>query len=380
MRPTGWTYAIRRTWHGFIRHRGIDSAAALTFYSAITLFPAALAVVSVLALAVGKQEATSTILDIVRRVAQQSTVDTLREPLGQLFTIGNPGVAFGIGLLLSIWSLSSYSTAFGRAVNTVYEVEEGRRIWKFRGLMVILAAFLLVIFAANVALILINPTVAAAIGDSIGIGQPWLTVWTFARWPSLLILLTLTIALLYQFTPNVRHRKVRWVGFGAVFAIATWALATVLFSLYVSNIGSYDRIYGWLGGGLATLVWLYISNLVLVMGAEVDAEVVRLRQLDEGIAAEETVQLPMRDTQPQPPAGSASGAGYRRRTGHPRESRREGLTRGRADLVCAVCGYEFVDAVHRRHRPHLWWRNEAQTFRCRCRGRNRLPFRVARGP
>lgn len=198
--------------------------------------------------------------------------------------------------MLSIWSLSSFSTAFGRAVNSVYEVQEGRQIWKFRGLMMILATFLLVVFAAIIVLLVTTPTVASAIGDAVGVGEPWLTVWSILRWPALLILVTLLMAVLYYFTPNVRHQRMRWVSFGALFAIVAWSLATAVFALYVTNVGTYDRIYGWLGGGLAVLVWLYITNFVLVLGAEVDAEVVRLRQLGSGIAAEEIVQLPMRDT------------------------------------------------------------------------------------
>ena len=291
-----WTYAARRTWHGFVRHRGLDSAAALTFFSALAIFPAALTVVSVFALATGKRDAATIILGIIDGAAQDSTVDTLREPITQLFTIANPGLALTVGLLLTLWSLSSFSTAFGRAVNSVYEVQEGRQIWKFRGLMMVLASFLLVVFAAIIALLVTTPSVASAIGEAVGVGEPWLTVWSIVRWPGLLILVALLMAVLYYFTPNVRHQRMRWVSFGALFAIVAWSLATAVFALYVTNVGTYDRIYGWLGGGLAVLVWLYITNFVLVVGAEVDAEVMRLRQLSAGIAAEEIVQLPMRDT------------------------------------------------------------------------------------
>lgn len=291
-----WKYAARRTWHGFVRHRGLDSAAALTFFSALAIFPAALSVVSVFALAEGRQDAATVILDIIDEVARDDTVDTLRAPITQLFTIGNPGIALALGLVLSIWTLSSFSTAFGRAVNSVYEVQEGRQIWKFRGLMLILAAFLLVVFAAIITLLVVTPSFASAIAEASGVGEPWITVWSIARWPALLILVTLVMAVLYYFTPNVRHDRVHWVSVGALFAIVVWAVATTVFALYATNVGTYDRIYGWLGGGLAVLIWLYITNFVLVLGAEVDAEVVRLRQLGAGIAAEEIVQLPMRDT------------------------------------------------------------------------------------
>ena len=287
-----WRYAARRAWHGFLRHRGIDSAAALTFFASLALFPMALAVVSAFAIGNGRRDAATEILRIVDEVVQQPTLQTIREPLTQLFTVANPGLALAIGLVLSLWSLSSYATAFGRAVNTVYEVQEGRQVWKFRGVMLVLAVFLLVLFAAIAVLLLTTNRVA----EAVGIAEPWLTVWAWGRWPALAILFTLLIAVLYYVTPNVRHDRMRWVSFGALFAIVAWGLATAAFALYVSTVGTYDRVYGWLGGGLALLLWLYLTNLVLVLGAEVDAEVVRLRQLSAGIRAEEVVQLPMRDT------------------------------------------------------------------------------------
>ena len=287
-----WRYAARRAWHGFVRHRGIDSAAALTFFSSLALFPMALTVVSAYAIGNGRKDAAANLLGIVGEVVQPETVDTLREPLTQLFTVTNPGIALAIGLVLSLWSLSSYATGFGRAVNTVYEVQEGRQIWKFRGLMLVLAVFLLALFAAIAVLLLTTERVAKAVG----VTEPWLGVWVVGRWPAVVILFTVLIAVLYYATPNVRHDRLRWVSFGALFAIVVWGLATAAFTVYVSTVGTYDRIYGWLGGGLALLLWLYITNLVLVLGAEVDAELVRLRQLRAGIRAEEVIQLPMRDT------------------------------------------------------------------------------------
>ena len=287
-----WAFAARRSSHGFVRHRGIDSAAALTFFSSLALFPMALAVVSAFSLGSGRDNAAESILEVLGEVLQPGTLDILKEPLTSLFTVSNPGVALALGLALSLWSLSSYATAFGRAVNTVYEVQEGRQIWKFRGLMLVLAVFLLAVFAGIAVLLLTTDRVASAVG----ITEPWLTVWAVVRWPVLAALFTLLIAVLYYFTPNVRHVRMRWVSFGALFAIVAWALATTAFVFYVSTAQTYDRIYGWLGGGLALLLWLYLTNLVLVLGAEVDAELVRVRQLSAGIRAEETIQLPLRDT------------------------------------------------------------------------------------
>jgi membrane protein len=205
-------------------------------------------------------------------------------------------LALIVGLLFTLWSVSSYATAFGRAANTVYEVQEGRPIWKFRGLMMLVTLLLMVGYALIIVILLGTPSAVRAIGDAAGFGEPWLTVWNIGKWPVLAILAFVIIGVLYYATPNVRHSRLRWVSWGAAFAIVAWGLATLAFAIYVMTVGTYDRIYGWIGGGLAILVWLYITNLVLVIGAEVDGELVRVRQLTAGIAAEEIIQLPARDT------------------------------------------------------------------------------------
>lgn len=291
-----WAYAAKRAWHGFLRHRGIDSAAALTFFGSLALFPSMLVIVSVFGLAEGKSDAARSILAIIDELTRESTVESVEGPLGELFSVTNPGTALTIGLIVTIWTLSGYATAFGRAVNSVYEVEEGRQVWKFRSIMVALAVLLFVVFTAIVAILLVTPRVAASVGDDLGIGEPWLTAWNIGKWPVLAVLAALAVGALYYFTPNVRHLRFRWVSYGAVFAIGSWALATVGFVAYISTVGQYDRVYGWLGGALVLLLWGYITNLVLVFGAEVDAEVVRVRQLSAGVAAEESIQLPARDT------------------------------------------------------------------------------------
>lgn len=288
----GWRLAARRALRGFVRHRGIDSAAALTFYSVLAFFPASLIVVSVFAIARGKEHAADDILAIVSEVAQPATVDAIKAPLTQLFTVTNPGIALTAGIVLALWTMSGFATAFGRAVNTVYEVQEGRQIWKFRGMMLILAVFLLILFAAIIGTLIGLPSAFAAAG----VPEPWLTVWTIVRLPLAVVLAALLVAVLYYFTPNIRHERFRWVSYGAGFAILAWALATAGFWSYVSLVGQYDKVYGWLGGAIVLLLWLYLTNLVLVLGAEVDAEVARLRQLTAGQDAEVVVQVPMRDT------------------------------------------------------------------------------------
>ncbi|QAV70299.1 YihY/virulence factor BrkB family protein [Salinibacterium sp. UTAS2018] len=291
-----WAYAFRRAYHGFMLHRGIDSAATLAFFAALTILPAALSIVSAFAIAQGKEQAADTVLDLADEILKPATLDLFTEPLTQLFSVGSPVLALIIGVALSVWSLSSYATAFGRAANSVYEIQEGRRFVKFRGLMLVLSAFLLIAFAAVVTLLLTTTRVATAIAEALGFGEPWITIWAYGRWPVLAAILTMIIAVLYYYTPNVRHDRMRWVSTGALFAIIAWGLATTGFGFYVSTIANYDRVYGWLGGALAVLIWLYISNLALVAGIEVDAEFTRLRQLLAGVPAENTVQLPLRDT------------------------------------------------------------------------------------
>jgi membrane protein len=291
-----WRFAATRAWHGFMRHRGIDSAAALTFFATLSMFPAALTVVSAFAVVRDRERALDSIIGVIDEVATKSAVDTIRGPLTEFLSISSPGLALTVGLVIGLWSLSAYATAFGRAMNSVYEVQEGRQLWKFRGLMMLVTLVLIVAFAAITVILLATSPVAASVGESLGVAPPWITVWNIGKWPALAALAVLVVGTLYYYTPNVRHTRRRWVSWGASFAIIAWLLATAGFALYISTVGQYDRVYGWLGGGVVLLLWIYLSNLVLVLGAEVDAEIVRLRQLTAGIAAEITVQLPLRDT------------------------------------------------------------------------------------
>jgi membrane protein len=295
LRKRDVAYALRRTGHAFIRTRGIDTAAGLTFFAAITLFPAALAVISALAIVDGSR-AVDFVLRVVSEIANDDMVETVRGPLEQFTSLPEPGLAFLVGLGLALWTGSAYTTAFGRAMNTLYGVQEGRRIWKFRGLM--LAVTLIETFGLALALLLLlgTPRVAGAIGRVTGIGEPWVTVWNVARWPVLLVLAAALIALLYYWAPTVERQTRPWFSPGAALAIVGWAIGTGLFWLYVSGFAHYGELYGWVGGALVLLLWLYGSNLVLVLGAGLDAELIRVRQLRAGIESESVIRVPMRDT------------------------------------------------------------------------------------
>jgi len=291
-----WRYAIRRALHGFLRHRGIDSAAALGFFSSLAAFPAALSIVSVLALVDDRRGAVVDLLKAINTVAGDSTVAVLAEPIKQFTRIPNPAWGLVAGLILTLWSVSAYATAFGRAVNSIYEVQEGRQFWKFRGIMMLLTLLLIVAFSAIVAILLITPRVVEAIGGNLGFGEPWFTIWNVGKWLVLAAIAILVVAVLYYYTPNIRHPRFRWVSWGSIVAVVGWAIATSGFAYYAANISGYDKIYGWLGGAISLLLWLYITNLVLILGAELDAELARIRQLRAGFAAEEVIPLPLRDS------------------------------------------------------------------------------------
>jgi membrane protein len=295
LQRTGVRAVVRRTYHSVIRHRVVDAAASLTFFALLTVFPTTLAVVSALSIVDRQGDSLSDIIEILGFIVRPETAVHLEEPLRQLLSLDNPWLGFWIGIVLTLWSMSGYATAFGRAMNTAYEVEEGRRIWKFRSMMLLVTLLIMVGGAIAIVILLGTPTISAAIVASLG-WAPWVDdVWDVAKWPVLAVDLVVMVAVLYYATPNVKTPQLRWVSAGAGFAIVTWAIATFGFALYVETIGGSNIAYGWLGGALLLLVYLYISNFVLVVGGELDSEVIRLRQLLAGIDADESIRLPLRD-------------------------------------------------------------------------------------
>ncbi|MEX0429434.1 YihY/virulence factor BrkB family protein [Nocardioides sp. DS6] len=291
-----WVYVLRKTVREFTGDQCTDLAAALTYYSVLALFPGAIALMSLIGLVGQGRESVDTVLDILKDVGAGSIADTLQPTLLELSRSTAAGIGLVFGLLGAAWSASGYVGAFGRAMNRVYGVQEGRPVWKLRPAMLGLTAVTLVLAAlALLALVLTGP-VAKAVGDQIGLGSTAVLVWDIAKWPVLAFVIIAIVALLYWGTPNIRPPRFRWLSVGAVIAIVVWALASVGFGFYVANFSSYDRTYGSLAGVIVFLLWLWITNLALLFGAEVDAELERGRELQSGIAAEESVQLPPRDT------------------------------------------------------------------------------------
>lgn len=288
-------YVVRKTAREFSKDQCTDLAAALTYYAVLSIFPALVVIVSLLGVFGQGERTTDAVLQIVGDLAPGSTVDTLRAPIEQLVESSSAGFALIAGIVGALWSASGYIGAFGRAMNRIYEIDEGRPVWKLRPLQLVLTLGALVAAAAAALMLAVSGPVATAIGDIIGAGEVALTVWDIARWPLILALMILAVATLYYATPNVQQPKFRWISVGAGVAIVTWVIASVLFGIYVANFGSYNKTYGALAGVIVFLLWLSITNLALLFGAEVDAELERGRQLQGGIAAERELQLPPRD-------------------------------------------------------------------------------------
>ncbi|WP_139977314.1 YihY/virulence factor BrkB family protein [Nocardioides litoris] len=287
---------LKQTLAEFSDDQCTDLAAALTYYAVLALFPAAIALTSVLGLVGQGTAAVDEVLGILRQLGAGGVVESIGPTLRDLSSSQAAGPAFVIGLLGALWSASGYVGAFGRAMNRIYEKGEGRPVWKLRPAMLLLTAVLVVLVAVVLAALVLTGPAAGAVGDAIGLGGTAVTVWNIAKWPVLLAVVVLIVALLYYFTPNVRPPRFRWISVGAVLAIAVWVLASVAFGFYVANFSSYDKTYGALAGVIVFLLWLWITNVALLLGGELDAELERGRELQRGEPAEDEILLPHRDT------------------------------------------------------------------------------------
>ncbi len=294
-RPTLW-FSARKAVREFITDGCTDLAAGLTYYAVLALFPAVIALMSLVGLVGQGQKTVTTILDILRDTAGASVADTVEPILTSLSQTPGAGLALALGLLGALWSASGYVNAFSRAMNRIYQIPEGRPIWKLRPIMLLITVVLLVLVAAVLLALVVSGPVATAIGSAVGLGSVAVTIWQVAKWPVLLLVVVLIVAMLYYWTPNVRQPRFRWMSPGALIAIITWVLASVAFGFYVANFSSYNATYGSMAGVIVFLLWLWITNLALLFGAELDAEMERGRELQAGLPAEEEIQLPARDT------------------------------------------------------------------------------------
>jgi membrane protein len=296
LKKRSWVYVVKKTAREFSADQCTDIAASLTYYAVLALFPALIAIFSLLGVFGQGQAASNAILQIVEDVAPGGTADIVRGPIEQFASSPAAGFALVSGLVVAIWSASGYVTAFSRAMNRIYEIEEGRPFYKLKPVQLLVTVIALVLIVIAAIILVVSGPVADAVGSALGIGETATAVWSIAKWPVLALVLVLILAILYYATPNAKQPKFRWMSMGALLALVVLAIATVGFGFYVANFANYDKNYGSLAGVVVFLLWLWIMNNAILFGAEFDAELERGRQLQAGIAAEEDIQLPPRDT------------------------------------------------------------------------------------
>jgi membrane protein len=296
LKKPAWTFAFRNTVREFMDDQCTDLAAALTYYAVLSLFPALLAAVSLLGVFGQGQRTTDSLLQIVGDLGPDSAVQALEGPIQSLTTSKAAGFSLGIGIFVALWSASGYVRAFSRAMNRIYEIDEGRPIWKLTPIQMAVTVFAVLLMGVVAVGLVVTGSLAQAIGDVIGLGDAALTTWRIAKWPVLALIVVVIIAVLYHTTPNVKQPKFRWMSPGALVALVVWAIASLAFGLYVSGFSSYEKTYGALAGVIIFLLWLWITNLALLFGAEFDSELERSRELQAGMPAADELQLPPRDT------------------------------------------------------------------------------------
>jgi membrane protein len=289
-------FTLRKTAREFVDDQCTDLAAALTYYAVLSLFPGLLVMISLLGVVGQGRRTTQAVLDTLGGVAPASAVELVRPTVEQVVENPSAGFALLLSALGAVWSASGYVGAFGRAMNRIYEIDEGRPVWKLRPVQLVLT-ILGVIGAAVVALLLaISGPVARTVGDAVGLGDTAVQVFGIVKWPLILIVVVLAVAVLYYVTPNVEQPRFRWISIGSGVAVVGWVVASLGFGFYVSHFGSYNKTYGALAGVIVFLLWLWITNVALLFGAELDAELERARQLQAGLPAERDLQLPPKDT------------------------------------------------------------------------------------
>jgi membrane protein len=272
-----------------------DWAAALTYYAVLALFPAFIALVAVLGVFGRQPETTDALLDIVRQVGSPEAADLLRDQVrGVIEDRGGAGALLGLGLVGAVWSASGYIGAFARANNSIWEVGEGRPFWRLKPVQLLITLVAVILVALVALMLVVSGPLAEAIGDAVGLGDRAVTAWEIAKWPVMLVIVIGLVALLYNATPNVKGRRFRWISPGAALAVVGWVIASIGFAFYVANFGSYNKTYGTLGTVIVLLVWFWITNLMLLVGAQFDAELERQRELVAGEPAEDRLRVPQR--------------------------------------------------------------------------------------
>jgi membrane protein len=298
-RPTdlpggSWWAAVKRTVREFRVDNLSDWAAALTYYAVLSIFPALLVLVSLVDLA--GQGTIQALLDNLGRVAPGSVNDILAAAIRNLQqTRGSAGVLALVGLAAALWSASGYIAAFMRASNAIYDVPEGRPVWKTLPIRIGVTVLVMVLLAVSAVAVVATGGLADRIGRVLGIGSAAITAWDIAKWPVLLLVVSFLFALLYWASPNAKQ-GFRLVTPGGTLAVVVWVAASLAFGLYVANFGSFNKTYGSLASVIVFLVWLWLSNTAILLGAELNAELERGRAIATGHPADEEPYMELRDT------------------------------------------------------------------------------------
>ena len=291
-----WKLVAKRAFHEFTDDGCTDLAAGLTYFAVLSIFPAIIGLVSLLGVFGQGQQTTDAFLQIAQDLGADPTSSGytfIQDFIAKQQKSSGAGLALAVGVLGALWSASNYVNGFSRMMNRIYEVPEGRPVWVLRPMMVLVTAIvLLLVIVLGLSCVLTGP-VAESVFGVIGLGDLATTIWAWAKWPAAALIVIFIIRLLYWATPNVKlPRKVLTAG--AILAFVVWVLASAAFGVYIANFGSYDKTYGSMAGIIVFLLWLWLTNTVLLLGAEVDAEAERMRELKRGERAERDMNLELR--------------------------------------------------------------------------------------
>lgn len=302
-----WGFILKRTFRSFTLDACTDLAAGLTYFAVLSLFPAMIALVSILGLIGQSQSGIDALFGVVEQLAP-GTLDAVKGPIEELAASPASGWGLAVGIVGAVWSASGYVGGFGRALNRVYGVQEGRTVFSLRPVQLGVTLIALVLLALMAVLLVVSGPVATAIGDALHVGSSVEVVWSIAKWPVMIVAVVLLVALLYTATPNVKQPKFRWLTTGSFAAIIVLGIASALFAFYVANFSSYNKTYGALAGVIVFLLWLWIANVALLLGAELDSEIERARQLVSGIEADSVLYLPLKSDKAIAKARDAASA------------------------------------------------------------------------
>jgi membrane protein len=305
-----WWGTLRRTAKGFREDNLSDLAAALTYYAVLSIFPGLLVLVSLLGLA--GQSTTQPLIDSVTRLAPGAVRQILTEAVTGLQRSRGAGVIAILGLLGALWSASGYVGGFMRAANAVYEVPEGRPFWKTVPIRLGVTVVTTVLVAISALAVVVSGPLADRIGGFLGLKGITVTVFEIAKWPVLVLVVMLVLGLLYWASPNARPTGFRWISPGILLAVLLWIVTSAGFAAYVAGFSSFNKTYGVLAGVIVFLVWLWLTNIAILLGLEFDAELERARAIERGVPPDEEPFVPLRDDRTLAPDDNAHGRGTAR--------------------------------------------------------------------